>query len=370
MPTEKVHGLQIMKMCESFAVTDINVELVVPNRSNKRFNEINPYEYYTVKQNFIIKKIKSLDPVFLIRLKNGFYIKIQALFFYFSLFFHLFFKRNSKDYILYCRDSYLLPLLLFFSKKVIWECHDLPNNKKYYVKYWKKCHRIITITNGLKKALINLDIDNGKILTSPDAVELERFSNIKESKEEIRKKLNFPLDKNIIIYSGHLYKWKGTQVLADASRFLTNKELIVFVGGMEEDIINFKKANKQYNNILIVGHEPYDKIPLYLKSADLLILPNSAESDISRLYTSPLKLFEYMASGRPIISSNLPSLREILNENNAILVKPDSSEDLANGINRALKNRDFSDKISSQAYQDVQKYTWQKRANNILKFIK
>jgi len=83
-----------------------------------------------------------------------------------------------------------------------------------------------------------------------------------------------------------------------------------------------------------------------------------------------MKMFEYMASKRPIIASNLPSIREILNKNNAILVKPDSSEDLAKGINLSLKNKDFSDKISLQAYQDVQEYTWQKRTKKIVNFIK
>jgi glycosyltransferase involved in cell wall biosynthesis len=77
-----------------------------------------------------------------------------------------------------------------------------------------------------------------------------------------------------------------------------------------------------------------------------------------------------MVSQRPIIASDLPSLREILNENNAILVESDNPKALAQGIEVALKKADFSAKIAEKAYQDVQKYTWQKRAKNILSFIK
>jgi len=106
------------------------------------------------------------------------------------------------------------------------------------------------------------------------------------------------------------------------------------------------------------------------KAVDILVLPNSGKTEISRNRTSPMKMFEYMASQRPIIASDLPSIKEILNENNAILVKSDDSEDLASNINVILKNQDFSDKILMQAYQDVQKYSWINRVKTILFFIK
>jgi len=76
-----------------------------------------------------------------------------------------------------------------------------------------------------------------------------------------------------------------------------------------------------------------------------------------------------MASKRPIIASNLPSIREILNEDNAILINPDDSDSLSKGIDITLKNQAFSDKILIQAYQDVQKYSWFKRSKKIINFL-
>ena len=120
---------------------------------------------------------------------------------------------------------------------------------------------------------------------------------------------------------------------------------------------------------MILGYKPYSEIPYYLKAADILLLPNSGKTEISKSWTSPMKMFEYMASKRPIIASNLPSIREILNEDNAILINPDDSKDLSKRINMALKNQSFSDKISIQAYQDVQKYSWFKRSKKIINFL-
>ena len=371
IPTEKAHGLQIMKMCEAFSSSGIDLELVLPTRLNtKEFKKIDTFDYYRVKENFKITTLKTFDPIFLINRPFGIYIKFQFLFFILGLLPYLFFKKNKQDYIFYLRDEQLLPLVQFFSKKVIWEAHNLPQNKKHYLKYWRKCYKIIAITNGLKDELIANGLLGDKILVAPDAVDLDQFLDIKESKEELRKKLNLPINKNIIVYTGHLYKWKGVQTLAEASSFLTDHELVVIIGGTDKDILDFKNKNKDLRNILIIGHLPQYLIPSYLKAADVLVLPNSAKSTISSTYTSPLKLFEYMASQRPIIASDLPSIREILNNGNSVLVEPDNSKKMAENIMLILQNSLLSDKISKQSYNDVQKYSWSKRANSIVNFIK
>lgn len=85
---------------------------------------------------------------------------------------------------------------------------------------------------------------------------------------------------------------------------------------------------------------------------------------------SPLKMFEYMGGGRPIVAADLPSIKEALNNGNAIMVKPDNPGDLARGIKTVLDNNDLAEKTSVQAFKDVEKYTWERRVENILDFIK
>ena len=82
-----------------------------------------------------------------------------------------------------------------------------------------------------------------------------------------------------------------------------------------------------------------------------------------------MKMFEYMTSHEPIVASDLPSFREVLNEKNAILVESDSPEAMARGLKKVFSDTEFSAKISEQAYQDVQKYAWDNRAKNILDAI-
>ncbi len=359
IPTEKAHGIQIMKMCEAFAGAGHQINLVVP----RRFNPIvgDPFDYYKVKQIFKMTKLPVIDLVPLGRL--GFIIELVS--FSISAFVYVLFK--PKDSIIYSRDELPLFLISFFRKNIFWETHS---GRLHAVakSVARRAKGIVVISNGLKNLYLKSGIPNNKIIVASDGVDLEQF-NISDTKEEARRKLRLPQDKNIIMYTGHLYDWKGAQVLAEAARFLSDKEIAVFIGGTEKDIKNFREKNRNINNILVLGKKPYADIPLYLKAADILVLPNSGKNEISAEYTSPMKLFEYMASGTPIVASDLPSVREILNEKTAFFAEPDNSKDLARVIVLATSDKTASDK-AKMARETVGSYTWKKRTESIISFIK
>jgi glycosyltransferase involved in cell wall biosynthesis len=349
IPTEKAHGIQIMKTCEAFAEGGQEVTLLLP----WRFNAIkeNPFDYYGVKENFKIRKIFSFDLVSLGQV--GFLIQ-SCSFSLSALCYSLFIKKD----VLYSRDEIVCWFLLLLNKKVYWEAHT--NRYNFFARsVLRRAQGIITISHGLKEFFVSRGVSPERICVAPDGVDVDSFT-ISASKEEARKKLNLPLDKKIVLYTGHLYEHKGAGILAEASKLLD--ELVLFVGGTDTDITAFKKTYGQLP-IQIEGRKPHSLIPHYLKSADVLVLPNSAKDETSRLYTSPMKLFEYMASGTPIVTSDTPSIREVLNEKNSILVEPDSSEALAHGIKKIII--DGSTSYGLQAQKDVLSYTWKKRVEKI-----
>ncbi|MFA6410991.1 MAG: glycosyltransferase [Candidatus Buchananbacteria bacterium] len=367
IPTEKAHGLQIMKMAEAFVKAGIDFELVVAKRRNNQLEKTDPFVYYGLTEKFLIKKLPLFDFV-----DRKFFKKviapIQNTSFGLAAFFYLIKKPAD---IIYSRDEFSLFFLCWFKKNLVLELHTFPKSKFFLYKLiFTKVKKIIVITEQLKQLVASLGISKDKIVVCPDGVDLQNFK-LSLDKLEWRKKLNLPLEKNIILYTGHLFDWKGVYTLAEASSRLEKDDLIVMVGGMESDrqpLENFI-LKKGLNNIVLVKHQAPTIIPQYLAAADVLVLPNSAKKVISVRYTSPIKMFEYMAAQRPIVASDLPSIGEILNQNNAILVRPDSPESLAEGIKIALQNKDLCGKITAQAFLDVKNYSWQNRAKKILDSI-
>jgi len=355
IPTEKANGIQVMEMCAAFN-NKAELELVLPWRFNSTKGD--PFEYYEIKKNFKIKKLPCIDLIPLDFILGNFSFWVQTISFLASVKIYLMFKKYD---ILYTRERFLG---LFF-KDFFLEIHSLPNKvKNIHKRIWNKAKKLIVITNFIKKELIDKGVNSNKILVAPDCVDIEKF-NTNISKKEARKKLDISLDRKIVVYTGHLFKWKGADILVEAAGLLKDV-LFIFVGGTKKDVSNFKNKFRNRKNILILGHRSHLEIPLYQKASDVLVLPNKKEEKISEFYTSPLKLFEYMVSQRPIVASDLSSTKEVLNEKNAILVNPNDPNCLAEGIEKVLQNQDLANKISQQAFLDVREYTWDKRAKKIL----
>jgi len=357
LPTEKAHGIQIMKMCEAFAEQGLEVSLVVPRRFNKIKED--PFDYYKIKQNFKIRKAPTID---LVKFgKIGFLVQLLS-FAEFVAWTFLF----KKDAIFYTRDELVAFYLNNLGKKVVWEGHMGQTN--WIVRFLiKRKVPMVMITNGLKDLYVSMGADPEKIIVSPDAVDIEQFS-INLSKEEARKKLGLPTDKKIVLYTGHLYSWKGADTAVQSAPGLPDNVIMIFVGGTAVDIERFEKNYGQNKKVMIIGKKPHEEMPFFMKSADILLLPNSAKEDISRFYTSPMKLFEYMTSGNPIIASDLPSLKEILNESNAYFFEPDNSESLAGVIKEVLNNYTEATNKAKRALELVQNFSWAERAKKIKAF--
>jgi len=360
IPTRKAHGAQVMHMCSAFVENGAEVQLVVPGKRN--FLKTDPFEYYGIEKNFTVTALPIPDLGSRTEHLSTVMLILDVVFF--SLALALSRVVRSGD-IVYCRDY---PLLLLFSPRrntVVYEIHDIPRKKGVFLRALKHTTHIIAITEGLKKELVALGIDASRILVAHDAVRLEDFSH-PESRERARRRLGLPLDKKIALYIGRIDGWKGTDTFFEASTKLSPDIEAAVIGGEEEQVPELKK---KYPGVHFLGARPYRELADNQAAADVLVLPNTARFDISSKYTSPLKLFSYMASGVPIVASDVPAIREVVDHTSALLVAPDDAGALARGIEEALSDASANGK-RERARAIVQKYTWRARARTILECLK
>ncbi|MBI2673867.1 MAG: glycosyltransferase family 4 protein [Candidatus Zambryskibacteria bacterium] len=280
-----------------------------------------------------------------------------------AIFFLLTKKIKKEVEFIYIRSNLFLPLAFsayLLRVPIFLEIHRNPLSFGESIRD-KAMSRIVTgmivISDYLRVHYLSY---GKKILVAHDAVSLERFGRTL-GKEEARKKLGLALKKKISVYAGTVRKLKGVDYLVEAAKRLPEVDFLL-VGPVSEEFQNQSFPS----NIKLLGKKDQEDIPSLLQAADVLLLPHP-KSEYSQ---SPMKLFEYMASGVPIVASRLPSISEVLNDRNAILVEAENGKALANGIAKAINDIKLSQTLAQQAYNDVQNYTWEKRGIAIAEFIK
>ncbi|MCC6711991.1 MAG: glycosyltransferase family 4 protein [Candidatus Dadabacteria bacterium] len=232
--------------------------------------------------------------------------------------------------------------------------------------------RFSTNTRGLADIYLEEGLPPEKLVVAHNGVDLKRYANLPK-KDEARRKLGLALDKDIICYSGNIYEGRGIELLVDVSLRMPDAGFLI-VGGRDEDVLRYRQLATQKNapGIKLTSYVSHDLVPLYLAAADVLVMPYTTAMTIrggtvATDFTSPIKLFEYMASGRPIVATSLPSVKELLRDGeNAVLVPPGSGDALYEGISRVLRDGALAARIASGALADVRGYTWEERVKKVL----
>lgn len=354
-------AIQVMNMCYAMAKLGINVELVLPSYNNKT----DIFEYYGVEPNFKLTTLPCLKNPSARHIGHGILSSIYTKI-----------KRKSFALVLTRNIFYTYLSTRLFGIPTIYDAHHpLVKSARLLFNSFKDSKHLIrfsTNSHGLADIYMKLGLPKDKLIVAPNGVDVEKFIGV-PPKEEARRQLNLPIDKKIVCYSGNSYSGRGIELLIEAALRL-KEVLFLIVGGLERDIENYRNIakGKKAENFMLVGFVPHKNVPLYISSADLLVIPYTSQMTIKGGttavgFTSPIKLFEYMASCRPIVATSLPSIKEILEDGiNALLVKPDDVELLVKCIQRVLEDQALAEKLAIQAASDVKKYTWEKRVKRIL----
>lgn len=372
LPTAKAHGHQIVKMCLEFARQGATVTLLWPTRKNIIKEDI--FSYYQTEPNFTARPIKCFDFIQYDRFLKKFSYLLQGLWFLYKL------SRLplDKSAIIYTRKPEIAWLFKHKGFKVAFESHEwFGRNQGLALWLLKKVDRIITTNSYLKQEFIKHSFDPEKILVCPHGVDLDLFGQT-GSRDEALVKLGFKgelADKKILLYTGSFKTMnfsKGLEEILRALRILNDPQLFFLaVGGSKENIVEYQTMAYSLG---VAGQVKFLKpvsqeiLGYWQQAADILLMPFPDQAHY-RFFMAPLKMFEYLASGRPIIASALPSIREVLNEDTAFFCQPGSATDLAEKISFVLHNQDLAQAKARQARRNAQLYSWSARAKKIIDFI-
>ena len=225
---------------------------------------------------------------------------------------------------------------------------------------------IVVITHALYQAFRKGQCCTDKVVVEPDGVSIEQFAAALD-RDTARARVAMMGDGLVCLYAGHLHPHRGIESILDAAKSLPDVRF-VFVGGWDRSVLQHRQMANELGvrNVEFVGYVPNAEVPYYLWAADLLLLPHSAHLEIADA-CSPLKMFEYMASGRPMIATDLPVLREVLQHGeNAWLIPPDDTDALTHAIRHLLERPDLANRLGERARNDSQRYSWTSRAERIL----
>jgi len=368
-PTEKAHGKQIAEVCSAMALLGHEVTLVTTGVHTPIVGT--PFSYYGVPEIFTWERLKSFDALHsrLIPRPLAFMIGMwsyrRALRRYLA---------ENKFHLLYCRSQAVLSVLLDSKMPVMIELHTLPKVvRKEFVRDCNRCARVVCLTSPMREALAIFGVSPQKMIVEGDAVLSDILVDIKEL-FEARPKLTGTY---VVGYVGSLVARntleKGVNILLEALSILHKKDASVqclIAGGPASWQKKYEAMAEKLDVSSIVsfmGHVSSIKVPGIISQCDILVYPAPATRHPYFLRdTSPLKLFEYMAAGKPIIAADLPPVRDIIDDSCATFVTPGDADDLARALEYVMADPVAARKRALTARKRVEEHTWEKRMERIL----
>ena len=370
-PLERANGIQTMETCHALAGRGHEVLLIV--RSDTHTPARDPFSYYGLSrtERLVIERAPVRGPQLARRIGYLTFAAARAV-------------GAGRADIVMTRDLAVASLLLRLPSRppLVYESHGyapevaaaLPGlvstatappasklarlaRRESFV--WRHADGYVTITNGLASTHNARFGARPRVAVVPDGARLAMPPPRHPG----------PLAPCTVAYAGHLYAWKGVDVLLAAISHVPDVHGLI-VGGHEKeaDFDRLRALAERLgvdSRVTFTGHLAPSDVAGRLAEADILVLPNPA-SAISTHATSPLKLFEYMAAGKAIVASNLPAIREILTHDvNALLVTPGDADALAAGICRLADDGALRAALGRAARTAAAEYSWDRRAERL-----
>ncbi len=377
IPARRANTVQVMKMAQALTRLGHEVHVLSPNYPGQGIQEPATWkmlaEHYGLdSQNKFAFHLLPANPAW-----RRYDYSLRAV---------QWARKNRCD-LVYTRLMQAAALSSLSGRPTILEVHDLPSGRtgplilRSFLR-GRGARRLVVITQALSRDLSSQlgapppgEASSGAFcIVAPDGVDLERYRMLPNPKEARRaiKRLSQDAERFTVGYTGHLYAGRGVDLILTLAERLEQFQFLL-VGGEPADIERLEQEiqHRKIQNVVLTGFIPNQQLPLYQAACDVLLMPYgqkiaaSSGGDIAR-YLSPMKLFEYMACERPILCSDLPVLREVLNNDNAVLIPPGEPDCWAAALESLRDSPEQRVKLAHQARIDSTRYTWEARAENIL----
>lgn len=361
MPFDKAYGIQLAKMCEALIEEGVDLTLVVPSRGPQTSLK----EFYNLRVNIPTIWLPTLNLVEYERF--GYFC--MSLSFSFSYLVFLWHKRLiGERFVLYTIDAdcYSSSALVFIPSPIFSEMHGGKPSTLATQLLFYRASGIIAINQIIiedLKAVFRRS--SARYIAEPNGVDLAMFAP--QNKREARSRLGLPPEVPIVLYSGRFYSWKGLEVIPRAAAISSDIRWQM-VGDTREKFASVAEEPLPAN-MHFAGGRPYAEMPLWIAAADAVVVLGTKRDKQSYRWTSPMKLFEYLAAGRPIIASATPAVKEVVSADEVFLYEPDDARDLADKARQAVAGGAQAASLVSRAAQNARRLTWNERAKRVIHFI-
>ena len=351
IPSDTANSIQVMKVCQAFAQVGCSVTLLVPGNQRPAISDQELMGHYGLEKLFSIEWLPG-------RSRRLFPWKavVRA-------------RRLHAD-LLYAWPIQSAALGLLVGLPSMLEMHDQASGR--FGPLWLRLFlllpgrkRLLPITHALRRAL---QLPGKAPVVAPDGVDIERYQNLPDTRS-IRRKLDLP-EAPLVLCTGHLYAGRG----ADLFLYLASKfpqAHFIWVGGRPQDVATWKERAAGLANTTFTGFVPNESIPLYQSAADILLMPyeqtvTTSSGGNTAEICSPMKMFEYMAAGRAILTSDLPVLHEVLDESMAVFCPLEDAGGWETALAGLLNDPQRRQTLGQCARTAAGQYSWMRRARRIL----
>lgn len=376
IPSRRANSVQVMKMAQAMIVCGHTVRVAAPLRqawasgAEPRWEEL--AKLYGLRRSFDVSWLPARAAL------RGYDYGLAALRW----------ARGWGADVLYTRLPQAAALGSLSGMPTVLEAHDLPVGRIGPLLFHlflagRGRRRLVAITQALAGDLAKrykLPLRTGFMLAAPDGVDLERFAqlpNPMEARQKLRYEAGLALREEAFTagYTGHLYAGRGIDLILRIAQALPEVQFLV-VGGEPEQAGRLRQqaAGLAQHNLTAAGFVDNAALPLYQAACDVLLMPyqkqvaGSSGGNIAP-YLSPMKLFEYLACGRPILSSDLPVLAEVLHAGNSLRLPADQPGAWVQALRELQADPERRAALAAQGRMDARQYSWEARSRRIFEDI-